>query len=310
VRVTEGLVGTVWTTGLEDQEPMIFSKCRAAAHPGYLFSDAIECKRSCWAMARAMNGQSQCGALLEAAAKLLGWHWLQPSLYWALLAMHWGDIDAAQRVFGVGVAVREALYFLSTCVCLWTNPAFLLVDIGATVRSDQRVGSNPAGSGYPFLLLYVVAPEKFVAMALFGWENEDKIPLLGVPRVLAGMLYSQGCLLLDVCSVGALVAGLVSARLPAGLAIGYTATAVAMLSFLGGPAELVRQKIAEKREKRGREERELDDDDKQDYRRAIGCEACLAATMLALVVLTVFVVAGEQRVDNAAIEFKPAQASD
>ena len=194
------------------------------------------CKHSCWAMARAMNGQSQCGALLEAAAKLLGWHWLQPSLYWALLAMHWGDIDAAQRVFGVGVAVREALYFLSTCVCLWTNPAFLLVDIGATVRSDEMVTRNPAGSGYPFLLLYVVAPEKFVAMALFGWQDGE-IPLLGVPRANAGMLYSLGCLLLDVCSVGALVAGLVSARLPAGLAIGYTATAVAMLSFLGGVVE-------------------------------------------------------------------------
>ena len=91
----------------------------------------------------------------------------------------------------------------------------------------------------------------------------------------AGIFYSLGCLLLDVCSVGALVAGLVSARLPAGLAIGYTATAVAMLSFLGGvnrhfcqgPGGLKRQKC---------------------------CCACLVATSLALVVLTVFVVAREQ----------------
>ena len=109
-------------------------------------------------MARAMNGQSQCGALLEAAAKLLGWHWLQPSLYWALLAMHWGDIDAAQRVFGVGVAVREALYFLSTCVCLWTNPAFLLVDIGATVRSDEEVEVRDEPGGQGVLLVIVEEP--------------------------------------------------------------------------------------------------------------------------------------------------------
>ena len=198
--------------------------------------------------------------------------------------MHWGDIDAAQRVFGVGVAVREALYFLSTCVCLWTNPAFLLVDIGATVRSDEQVPGNPAGSGYPFLLLYVVAPEKFVAMALFGWGNSDDIPLLGVSRDGAGIFYSVGCLLLDVCSVGALVAGLVSARLPAGLAIGYTATAVAMLSFLGGPAENERQGGT------GTGALCFYGHPKA----ALGCEACLVATMLALVVLTVFVVAREQ----------------
>ena len=104
-------------------------------------------------------------------------------------------------------------------------------------------------------------------------------------RDYAGILYSLGCLLLDVCSVGALVAGLVSARLPAGLAIGYTATAVAMLSFLGGLPEDIQQDLAEW---------ELDDDNKRRYRRAIGCEACLVATMLALVVLTVFVVAREQ----------------
>ena len=209
--------------------------------------------------------------------------------------MHWGDIDAAQRVFGVGVAVREALYFLSTCVCLWTNPAFLLVDIGATVRSDEEVHENPAGNGYPFLLLYVVAPEKFVAMALFGWGNHDEIPLLGCgDRAWAGGLYSVGCLLLDVCSVGALVAGLVSARLPAGLAIGYTATAVAMLSFLGGFAEDARQGYERRPWEGEKEYAERVLSYKWVYRGAIGCEACLVATMLALVVLTVFVVAREQ----------------
>ena len=145
--------------------------------------------------------------------------------------------------------------------------------------------ANPAGSGYPFLLLYVVAPEKFVAMALFGWRNHtDAIPLL---RAGAGMLYSVGCLLLDVCSVGALVAGLVSARLPAGLAIGYTATAVAMLSFLGGPAELERQGD-------GRGGPYPNRCFNRHPKAALGCEACLAATMLALVVLTVFAVAREQ----------------
>ena len=78
-------------------------------------------------------------------------------------------------------------------------------------------------------------------------------------------------------------ARLAAARLPAGLAIGYTATAVAMLSFLGGPAELTRQ---------GGGEGALCF--QYHPKAALGCEVCLVATMLALVMLTVFVVAREQ----------------
>ena len=50
--------------------------------------------------------------------------------------------------------------------------------------------------------------------------------------MIAGALYSAFCLLLDVCSVGALISGVVSGSLPAGLAIGYVATALACLGFL------------------------------------------------------------------------------
>lgn len=218
-------------------EPRTFDENSAQAQQPrngpFLFMHSIYEGGYSWGAARAYKGQSQCAAVLEALGKLLGWHWLQPALYFALFVLNWSEIDTAQKVFGVGVAIREAFYFLSTCLCLWTNPAFLLVDVGATVRTDKQARYHILShNGYVFLAMYVVAPEKFVAMALCGWQNRDAIPGLGLKRLEAGMFYSLFCILLDVCSVGALISGLVSGSLPAGLAIGYVATALACLGFL------------------------------------------------------------------------------
>ena len=112
------------------------------------------------------------------------------------------------------MAVREALYFLSTVLCLWVNPAFLLVNMGATVRSDQE-GDNPnkpvdISRGYGFLTMYVVAPEKFVSMALLGLKDWS-----------LGFVY--GSIVFDLCGVAALGAGLGDGRLPLALGVGYSA---------------------------------------------------------------------------------------
>ena len=76
--------------------------------------------------------------------------------------------------------------------------------------------------GYGFLALYVLAPEKFVAMAAF-WEgglgNDNLWILFGGP-------------LLDLWGVGALVGGLAGGVLPAALAVGYAATALGGLCFI------------------------------------------------------------------------------
>lgn len=240
VRQTEGFGDDrKWSTALVNQVPRYFSDYSAVKPPppGFTFDNAIGCTEdayfweSTWDLARAMNGQSQRAAVVKAVCKLLGWHWLQPALYCALLALNWPEIDKAQKVFGTCVAVREALYFLSTCLCMWTNPAFLLVDIGATVRSDKTYSSLPVLSGYRFLLMYVVAPEKFVSLAYFGWQPKRYM-------CYGSILYSMICVLLDLCSVGALAAGLTSGSLPPGLAIGYVATAIAVLSPFAALAEV------------------------------------------------------------------------
>jgi hypothetical protein len=73
-------------------------------------------------------------------------------------------LDNWQRGFGSAVAVREALYALTVLAALCGNPAFLLVDVGASVR-DTGAGffggyGFVAVGGYGFLAAYVLAPEK------------------------------------------------------------------------------------------------------------------------------------------------------
>lgn len=43
---------------------------------------------------------------------------------------------------------RETLYLLVVLACVWFKPAFLLVDVGASVRDPQI--------GYSFLAVYVL----------------------------------------------------------------------------------------------------------------------------------------------------------
>jgi hypothetical protein len=178
---------------------------------------------NCWEEAVATNGQSSCGAVFTAAARLVLWHWLQPALYYAVFLSYWAELDNWQRGFGSAVAVREALYALTVLAALCGNPAFLLVNIGASVR-DEGDGDFTK-KGYAFLALYVLAPEKVVAFAAFdqgGYDND--ILFYALPL---------GGILLDLCGVAALVAGLLSpAGLIPALAVGYGATALGGLCFI------------------------------------------------------------------------------
>ena len=72
-------------------------------------------------------------ALTRGAMVLLGWHVLQPVLFFFVFCDWFPTIGTLERVFGAGIAVREAVYFLQVLTCTWANPSFLLVDIGASV---------------------------------------------------------------------------------------------------------------------------------------------------------------------------------
>jgi hypothetical protein len=106
-----------------------------------------------------------------------------------------------------------------TAVGLLRKPQFLLVDVAATVASGREFYEC---EGYGFLVLYVLAPEKFVLTALvYAGTYGDwrwKTPMI--------LLY-----MFDLCGIGALASGVASPEhLPMALGIGYTATAIGAIA--------------------------------------------------------------------------------
>eukprot|EP01045_Picozoa_sp_COSAG04_P009309 COSAG04_NODE_535_length_12932_cov_12.604223_3_plen_1544_part_00 len=190
--------------------------------------EALCSSGSSWTRAAELNGHRRCGALAIGLLRALLWHAVQPVAYFLTFSAYMDELDRAQRFFGWGVVVWEALYLLLVLACTWANPAFLLVDVGASVR-DTWFG------GFGFLSLYVLAPEKFVAMALFSEGG------LG-PDLWPYALY--GLALLDMCGLGALGAGLGSGNLPPALAVGYSVTALAAFWLPGlATAQIVKENI-------------------------------------------------------------------
>ena len=173
--------------------------------PGLTMNNLVT-SGSSWAAAVDANGMSRGGALASGALKLLLWHALQPALHFWVFLDAFPALEPVQRVLGCLVAGREALYLVSVLVCTWVNSAFLLVDVGASVRDTGGEG------GYTSLFMYVIAPEKFVAFALFFKGGLD-IECLGAVAWLGGAL-------LDLCGVAALGAGVGAGNLPPALAAG------------------------------------------------------------------------------------------
>ena len=108
-----------------------------------------------WADGCAKAGLGPVGGALAAAARLCLWHLLQPTVYIATLSIYWPDIGPWSRRLGWWVGVREVGSLLICLRTLWHQPAYLLVDVGATLRS----GEDKAVLG---VLFYALSPEKWV----------------------------------------------------------------------------------------------------------------------------------------------------
>eukprot|EP01047_Picozoa_sp_COSAG01_P067441 COSAG01_NODE_9526_length_2419_cov_2.482759_1_plen_404_part_10 len=193
-----------------------------------------------WGDAVVANDQTYVSAAVAATLRLVFWHWLQPVLYFAVLYCFWDEVDTVQQVFGAAVAVREAGYVFATLLCLYANPAFLLINVIASV--NEWVDFGGANAGYVFLLTYTLAPEKFVFMAALGkggWavDGFETVTRLNLREIRAGGCFARALaivlLALDLSGVGALVAGLASTEgLPDALAVGYVATALGSVCVL------------------------------------------------------------------------------
>ena len=154
-------------------------------------------------------GMPAFAAAMMALMRLLR-HLGYPAAIWFVLV---ANRDVVPVLVFALLSVRQGLHILVVLLCACVNPAFLLVDVGASMRDR-----GDSLGGYSFLAMYVVAPEKFVALALLGEKG--------------GLNISDGqallcCALLDLCWVAALGAGLSAGNLSPVLAAGYGAIVLA-----------------------------------------------------------------------------------
>ena len=175
-----------------------------------------------------------CGAVTIATARLLFWHWLQPILYAFVLYAYWDLIDEVQRILGLIVGGREALYWILTVIAVFRNPVYLLVDLSSTWKKDEyslvavNSGNYDTERGKRFIRifncgLYVIAPEKYVMMAITkssgsGWAHCCVICFLP---------------LMDLAGAVALIWAFIVDKAYGPLIIGYTITTIGGIFVIG-----------------------------------------------------------------------------
>jgi hypothetical protein len=106
------------------------------------------------------------------------------------------------------------MYLVMVLRCCCANPAFLLVDIAATKKQDGN---------HQTFMQYVLQPEKFVAQMLFNSGGLDR-PGWFIPIFAISML-------VDVCGMAALGAGVGAGNLPPALLVGYFVTTLGLAWF-------------------------------------------------------------------------------
>ena len=119
-------------------------------------------------------------------------------MYWWVFLGYKDGLSAKQVILGYIVGGREGLYFALTVLACFSCPAYLIVD---AKRSMQESTSQ--------MLLYALAPEKFVALVI-GGRSGGGLFLLGV------------CLLADLAGIAALAVPLLDhLRSPMALEVIY-----------------------------------------------------------------------------------------
>jgi hypothetical protein len=155
---------------------MVYDTIGAGAATTARFTSArVTASGSTWAEAVEANGQGTAMTLALAACRLVFLHLLQPLAWSAAFIWHWAELSTSQAFFGSVVGLREALYFFLTVVCVLVHPAFLLVDVGASLRRQDRAADG-FGMRVGLFAMYVLAPEKFVALCLLsaGGLNSER----------------------------------------------------------------------------------------------------------------------------------------
>lgn len=211
-----------WTAGLaaaadpkrcDEEAERLKAKQDEAAHEASLFTmhklvHALSGESS-WASA--FTGWSVWYAAMVVPVRML-WHLGQPATIGFALFAHRDDVSDAVFVL---LSVRQGLHVMCVLACTWSKPAYLLVDVGASVRDTK---GDEFFRGYTFLTMYVLAPEIFVMFTL----SDHNLP---EPAVLCSVFF-------DMCALAALGAG-IAGNLPPMLVVSYGAAALGALWFVG-----------------------------------------------------------------------------
>jgi hypothetical protein len=169
--------------------------------------------RAGWEKARCHLNMTWGHAVLVSITRLVIHHLMQPIVYGLVLSTYVEQVSPLQEDLGFVVAVRELTYATIVVYGLLVRPAFLLCNLDAEELAKDRTFEK---------LMYVLAPEKFVALAVMKDGPEG-----------FGMYYGLLMLPIDCCAIAALACGLHMHTMPYALAIGYIAT-VCSFTATGG----------------------------------------------------------------------------
>ena len=208
--------------------------------------DAIAARKkeppSTWTDARVALGLSVRQAVWSCGGKMLLWHWTQPLSYFAVLGVYYCSLgDDQHRFIGMVVAVREALYLVSTLLALWLNPAYLLMELGSVWKDELEgpVSTNYCSRSVDLKILkrwtlYLLAPHQYVARCLGRGIRSTRAR--GCVNIL--LLFTTLALILaDLVSALALRALLQQVEPPTALAIGWPKRAAAVAPAPPPPIE-------------------------------------------------------------------------
>jgi hypothetical protein len=208
-----------------------------------------------WTEARIALGLSVRQAVWSSGAKLLIWHWSQPLSYFAVFGTYYcslvgdtHDHHTNQRSLGTLVAIREALYIVSTLLALWLNPAYLLLELESVLRPADEAKDGRCclvlrrlnGVALKRWALYLLAPHHYVMMCLSRWAKTQRGAqgVSGHRKVCLIFSFTGGMpAIFDACSAGGLYRLLQMPSPPAALAFGYWLTTAGIVLFVGAFAD-------------------------------------------------------------------------
>lgn len=155
-------------------------------------------------------------ANVVATCHLVCWHWLQWLLYTLVYGAYYTQIKKrrAQIILGFVVVLREQAYFILTLIALREKPAFLLFSARAAYEHD-RTRSDAIN--------FIFGPEKWLARVVFSGTFRWSIASYGV---------SVFALVIDLCSVVALVVGIMDEEIWFPTLMCYGADTVGALAFI------------------------------------------------------------------------------